>query len=863
MYEKPVPQDGESGDTVQGSHVGAGYESTQQKLAEQAVEDAVTDAEAKGAKYDGSYEEEDLGVKVPELEDETLPGSKLDPVTGEDLDDEYRGSDSSTDSDSTSGSSDSKVLGDSSKVLDSAYSDDDQTEPPTGTIDDDVDFEPSKTKGNDDDDDDVKWENPPNNEDNTAIKNEPKVHWKKQPEHFPLPEESIVPLPSGAPKKTPKIQYDFKEEHENERIFRMQRQQRVKDEIARSWSAYAKNAWMHDELLPVTGKFRDPFCGWAATMVDSLDTLWIAGLRDEFDEAVNGVAEIDFTYTKRNDIPVFETTIRYLGGLLSAYDVSGGSDGKHQVLLDKAVELADILFSIFDTPNRMPLLYYQWKPEHASQPHRAGKVSIAELATLSMEFTRLAQLTGEDKYYDAINRITDGLVQMQEDGTHIPGLFPEGIDISGCNKTATTIRDDLSKSAQEQLETEEEYDEPKGYVPTREKSTSDYSGQELVKDDDSLEKRSVLDEGEGRTLTDSEIKQSRPPFSASGGGADWDCVPQGIVPSGYGYQSFHMGGAQDSAYEYFPKQWLLLGGLESKYQKLYEDAVDAVNNWLLFKPMADDDWEVLFPAKVSTNSRENDDLEPQFEITHLTCFIGGMYALGGKIFEREMDVELAKQLTDGCVWAYQNFPSGLMPETSRVVPCPTLDKCEFNETHWWDVLDTSKAYREKETVKWLKEEKELNKAGKPDTYASEKTEEAEQLEQAAKDYTEDESDYRSRNSPLDKRGVVPIVDEKVLDEADSELPDSLKKKLGIEEEDKTSSKTEDDTKPMSPLETPSEEELSMPVHANGVPKYAGPDHMTPNRKKPLTHEEYVQHRIKWEHLPPGFTDISSSHYILR
>ena len=879
VYENPLPQDGESGDPVQGSHAGTsgeGYESTQQKLAEQAVEDAVAGQDAKGMKYDGSYEEEDLGVKVPPALDTQSSESKLDPITGEDLEGGHLGSHGSTDSDESLGSSygkdsGSKAVGDSSKALDSAYSDDDRTEPPTGTV---PDADPSKTEG----DGEVKWKNPPNTADEdegeetadrwTAKKK--KVHWEKQIEHFPLPSESITPLPSGAPKKVPKIQAKFEEESENQRIFRMQRQQRVKDEIARSWGAYATHAWMHDELLPVTGKSRDPFCGWAATMVDSLDTLWIAGLKDEFNDAVKGVAEIDFTYTHRNDIPVFETTIRYLGGLLAAYDVSGGPDGEHKILLDKAVELAEVLFGIFDTPNRMPLLYYQWKPEQASQPHRAGKVGIAELATLSMEFTRLAQLTGEDKYYDAINRITDGLVQMQEDGTNIPGLFPEGIDVSGCNKTATTIRDDLSKAAQQQLDAETSYGEPKGYVPASGKGSSEYSGQELVKDDDrtmkrdgGLEKRIVLDEVEDRVLTESEMKRSRPPFSASGNEADWDCVPQGLAPSGYGYQSFHMGGGQDSAYEYFPKQWLLLGGLESKYQKLYEDAVDGINNWLLFKPMSDDDWETLFTAKVSTNSRENDDLQPQFEITHLTCFIGGMYALGGKIFERELDVELAKQLTDGCVWAYQSFPSGLMPESSRVVPCPTLEKCDFNETFWWDVLDTSRAYREKETARWLKEEEELNRGAQPDTYVSEKDAEAEKLEQTAQDYHDDESDYRARNSPLDKRGVIPVVDEKVLDEADSELPDSLKKKLGIEEEDKTSATAEDDATPPSLPETASEEERNMPVHANTIPKYAAPERMTPNRKKPLSHEEYVQHRIKFEHLPPGFTDIASSNYILR
>jgi mannosyl-oligosaccharide alpha-1,2-mannosidase len=56
---------------------------------------------------------------------------------------------------------------------------------------------------------------------------------------------------------------------------------------------------------------------------------------------------------------LFETTIRYLGGLLGAYDVSGG---KYKVLLEKAEELGEVLMGAFDTPNRMPLTYYHWRP---------------------------------------------------------------------------------------------------------------------------------------------------------------------------------------------------------------------------------------------------------------------------------------------------------------------------------------------------------------------------------------------------------------------------------------------------------------------------------------------------------------------
>ncbi|MCV5090917.1 glycoside hydrolase family 47 protein, partial [Escherichia coli] len=49
-----------------------------------------------------------------------------------------------------------------------------------------------------------------------------------------------------------------------------------------------------DALLPISGGYKDQFSGWAATLIDSLDTLWIMGFRSEFDEAVAAVAEIDF-----------------------------------------------------------------------------------------------------------------------------------------------------------------------------------------------------------------------------------------------------------------------------------------------------------------------------------------------------------------------------------------------------------------------------------------------------------------------------------------------------------------------------------------------------------------------------------------
>jgi mannosyl-oligosaccharide alpha-1,2-mannosidase len=184
-------------------------------------------------------------------------------------------------------------------------------------------------------------------------------HWEKFPEHFPIDEYDLINLPTGRPKSLPKLQSVFKDESSTERLLRTQRLAAIKEEFEHAWDGYTEYALGHDEVKPVSGKYRDPFAGWGATLVDALDTLWIMEMKDEFVAAVEEVRKIDFTTSFRRDIPVFETVIRYLGGLLGAYDISGQ---KYTSLLDKAVELAEILMGAFDTPNRMPVTYYLWAP---------------------------------------------------------------------------------------------------------------------------------------------------------------------------------------------------------------------------------------------------------------------------------------------------------------------------------------------------------------------------------------------------------------------------------------------------------------------------------------------------------------------
>lgn len=95
--------------------------------------------------------------------------------------------------------------------------------------------------------------------------------------------------------------------------------------------------------------------GWGATIVDSLDTLYIMGLRKEFDEAKEFVRNINWTLTEE-PVQLFETVIRYVGGLLSAYDLSNDL-----VFIEKAVELTELLIPAFDSPTGVPYQYMDFK----------------------------------------------------------------------------------------------------------------------------------------------------------------------------------------------------------------------------------------------------------------------------------------------------------------------------------------------------------------------------------------------------------------------------------------------------------------------------------------------------------------------
>jgi mannosyl-oligosaccharide alpha-1,2-mannosidase len=107
-----------------------------------------------------------------------------------------------------------------------------------------------------------------------------RFHWSNRPIHYPP--GHLTPLPSGRVKRLPAVQHEFGAESTEEKRVRLERRQYVQQTFSKCWSSYKRLAWMRDELSPISGRGRDTFGGWAATLVDALDTLWIMDMKQEF-----------------------------------------------------------------------------------------------------------------------------------------------------------------------------------------------------------------------------------------------------------------------------------------------------------------------------------------------------------------------------------------------------------------------------------------------------------------------------------------------------------------------------------------------------------------------------------------------------
>ncbi|KAJ9097797.1 hypothetical protein QFC19_006665 [Naganishia cerealis] len=357
----------------------------------------------------------------------------------------------------------------------------------------------------------------------------------------------------------------------------------------------------HDEVRPVTAVPSDPFQGWGATIIDSLETLLIMGLQDEYELCREHINRMDFrlingqdwargwradltddhelrgetresSFKKRDYLEeyayederserpgrqshqlmgTFETGIRYLGGLVGAYDLSGDP-----LVLERAKELGKVLGRGFDTPSG--LVAGRFDAGSKSSYIYNSRVSLAEVGSMTLELTRLSQVTGDRWYFDraqrAIDYIESVVIPASDLAPLVPAMFDSNLDhrING---------------------------------------------------------------------------------------------------------EYTFGAMADSYYEYLIKQHQLIGGATNQFANMYTQAIDKAREHLFANL-------TYYPGRemmtISTYYHSGRGLA--YNLEHLTCFAGAMLGLGSRLLDRAQDLETGSTFTKTCYHMGASTPSGLQPE---------------------------------------------------------------------------------------------------------------------------------------------------------------------------------------------------------
>lgn len=356
-----------------------------------------------------------------------------------------------------------------------------------------------------------------------------------------------------------------------------------------------------------------------------------------------------------------------------------------------------------------------------------------------------------------------------------------------------------------------------------------------------------------------EVKRSS--ASASPTKAFPECEEQGFASSSdHGNEDYTLGGLSDSTYEYLQKEYLLLGGQVEKYRTMHEMAMDVVKRELIFRPMLPDEDDILFSGSLSVLAHKTDKgygiLEG--ENAHLTCFAGGMFGMGAKLFDRPEDLEIAKKLTEGCIWSYDVTSSGIMPESFQVIPCESKTSCPWNQTKYDEALDPNAEMRFT-TYKEQIDAYNAQMAAASSVYLEAMAIYTGGVVSGVKTLPEQVFEAEATRAPeVAAMPVTPGVaampppgdfNKRQLDETPT-VP-----QMGGVRNINAHGEFEDEPTPPTPVEAGGTSSIPAPSKPVFPAVYSPP--------APLTHTEYIKNKIEEERLPSGVTYVKARNYILR
>lgn len=202
-----------------------------------------------------------------------------------------------------------------------------------------------------------------------------------------------------------------------------QRREKVKEMMKYGWDNYVRYAWGKNELRPITKKghsasiFGTSMMG--ATIVDGLDTLYIMGLHDEYNEGRNWIRD-NLNFDINSEISLFETNIRFMGSLLACYALTGDP-----MFRNKSIELGIRMLPAFNTETGIPHSLINLRTG-ASKNYgwaSSGCSILSEIGTMHLEFSYLSDITGNSTFREKVKKVRDILKNMEKP----KGLYPNYI----------------------------------------------------------------------------------------------------------------------------------------------------------------------------------------------------------------------------------------------------------------------------------------------------------------------------------------------------------------------------------------------------------------------------------------------------
>ncbi|KAL8745949.1 MAG: hypothetical protein Q9190_001976 [Brigantiaea leucoxantha] len=207
----------------------------------------------------------------------------------------------------------------------------------------------------------------------------------------------------------------------------------VKEAFQHAWDGYSRYCFGQDEVNPVTNDCNNPRNSWGASAVDAFSTALVMQNQTIVNQILDFIGTIDFATTD-TEVSLFETTIRYLAGMLSAYDLLKGplsdlasNDTAVDQLLVQSKNLADAMSFAFNTATGIPHndLNITSKGDNGLSTN-----GLATTGSLILEWRRLSDLSGDQSYGDYAQKAEDYLLDPKPASAEpFPGLLGTRINI--------------------------------------------------------------------------------------------------------------------------------------------------------------------------------------------------------------------------------------------------------------------------------------------------------------------------------------------------------------------------------------------------------------------------------------------------